>query len=100
MQVFPNEWLTTRKPDFLDAELKEDPSHALDFFKGQNLLPCDPRVFVEWHAVGAAEVAPIRNGDSQITHRALETIKGRHGGIIADLGGGGGPLRRRIRDIM
>src|SRR5438067_1004152 len=100
MQVFPNERLTTRKPDFLDAELKEDPSHALDLFKGQNLLPCNPRVFVERHAVGAAEVAAIRNRDSQITHWPLETIEGRHGGIIAHLGPRGRRMKCRISSIM
>jgi len=89
MQVFPNERLTARQPDFLDAELKKDPSHALDFFKGQNLLPGDPRVFIERHAVRAAEVAPVRYGNSKITHWPLEAIKCRHGGIIADLGGRG-----------
>src|SRR5262245_33110024 len=80
MKILSHQGLTTRKSDLLYSEVEKQPYKPLDFFERQNLVPFDPFVLVERHAISATEIATVGDRNPQIAHRAAESIKGRHGG--------------------
>jgi hypothetical protein len=72
--------------EFFDAEVDEDPSQSLDFFKSQELVATMKFVILavelRRHAIRAAKVAAVGNRDPEIAKWSTEMIEG---GIQADL---------------
>ena len=78
-QPAPDQRLTAGDPQLLDAELDEGPGGTVDLLEGQHLVLGQERVVAPedllWHAVGAAEVAPVGDGDAQVVQRPPETVE-------------------------
>ena len=51
-----------------------DPGQPVDLFEGEDRLARQPDVFLLRHAVPAAHVAAIRNGDSETPKRTAEYV--------------------------
>ena len=85
--VPPNQWLPSREPDLPHPELTGDPDHPEDLIRAQQLLPLREVDPFFRHAVDAAEIAPIGNGDPQVIENPPEPIPN---GVRAD-------IRRRFR---
>ncbi len=77
-QIAAQQRLATGEPQLAHAELREDTRNARDLFKAQALVLFQEyvilRVVIFRHAVRAAEVAAINDGDAQIVQRALQRI--------------------------
>ena len=84
-QIAAHERLATGDPQLLDPERHERPSRPFDLLEAQDLVARQERVVLPedllGHAIGAPEIAPIRDRDAQIAHRAPERV-GRSGPSI------------------
>ena len=70
-QASSDQGLATSEPYLGNAVRDKDSCQPFDFRKRQHLGTLDPLIFIEWHAIGASEVAPVGNGYSQATQRSL-----------------------------
>src|SRR6266480_1989111 len=82
LEVAPKQRLSSRQADLLDAQRREDARDACDLLEGEQ-LPALEEVEVApvdllGHAVDAAEVASIRDGDAEIPDGASQKIAERH----------------------
>ena len=77
-QVAPDERLAAGDPELLDAERHEDAGEPRDLLEGQHLVARQERVVAAEdllrHAVGAAEVAAVRDRDPQVAQRPTERV--------------------------
>ena len=74
-QMRAHQGLTARQTDALEAEsLHAHLGESLDLLEAQDLRSRQPRHAFGWHAVLAAEVAPVGDGDAQVTHDPAERI--------------------------
>ena len=82
-ELAPDERLAARDPQLLDAQCHERASRALDLLEAQDLVLGQERVVATehflGHAIRAAEVAAIRDGDAQVVERPSERIERFHG---------------------
>jgi len=84
VQVTPQKRLTSRQTHLPHTQFQAYFDKPADFLEGQNFAAFNPLVFIERHAISAAKVAAIGDGDSQIRHRSAERVL--HGCIIARSG--------------
>jgi hypothetical protein len=75
MEVLSHKRFAAGQSDLVDSEVEKESREAFNFLKGQHLVPVHPLVFVKRHAIGATEIASIRDGNSQIAHGTSESIK-------------------------
>src|SRR6185503_14477984 len=73
-EIAPHERLAACEPDVADAHRDEQPHQALDLLEAQDLLAVEPRQALGGHAVLAAEIASIRDGDAQIPDHATMAV--------------------------
>ena len=82
LEIAPQERLATGDPKLVDAQLDERPGHSLDLLEGQKLAPRQEPVLAAEdllrHAVDAAEVAAVGDGDPQIANRPAERVRRGH----------------------
>jgi hypothetical protein len=80
-QLVTQQRFTAGDADLLDAELHEQPRQPLDLLEGQQLRPRQEFVVLAvdlgGHAVRAAEVAAVRDGDAQVVQRAAAGVRNR-----------------------
>ena len=73
---------TAGDAQLFDAELDERAGCALDLLEAQDLVPGQERIVATehflGHAVRAAEVAAVRDGDPQVVERAAERVQWSH----------------------
>jgi hypothetical protein len=85
----PQKRLAACNAKFLYAELEEDPNESFDLFEGQDLVTVEEGIFLaedlRRHAVGAAEIAFVRNGDAEIPKRPPKAV-GQAGEVCAGRG--------------
>ena len=78
-QVAPQQRLAAGQPDLAHAMADEDPRHAGDLLEAQQRrLRQEGIALVEdflRHAVAAAEVAAVGDGDAQVVHRPLHAVE-------------------------
>ena len=79
LHAFANERLATGDADFTDAQAEKDPSKAVEFRPGENLVMIAVIFRVSGAAVDAAEVATVRDGDAQVGDLAAEFVVKCHG---------------------
>jgi hypothetical protein len=72
--IAASEWLAAGEPDLRHAEFTRDVDEAERFFKGQDLVARKPFLQFLGHAIGAALVATIGDGDAQIRDAMAEAI--------------------------
>ena len=67
------------EPDFFHAERDEDAADAREFLEGEDVILRQKIVAASEdflrHAVAAAEIAPVRDGQAQVAERALQGIE-------------------------
>ena len=75
------EWFATGQAHLAHAQRRYRPDHRFDLLETQDLLAREELVArtkdIRRHAVTAAEVAPVRHRDPQVTKRPGEAVKGR-----------------------
>ena len=81
-QPLPNERLAARDTDAVHAFVREGIDDRADFLVRQQVLPRQPDVFLLRHAVLAAEVAAVGDGDAKAPQRPSERIDYRHHTVI------------------
>lgn len=80
IDVFPQQRLPARQPDFPDAKGYKKSRKARDFFKCHEFGPVHKTIFlavIGRHAVRATEIAAVRYRNSQIQKRPVQHI-GQH----------------------
>ena len=85
-QMSPHRRLAASDADRANAEaLDEDRCYALDLFEGEDLGAGQPAHVLLRHAIGAAEIATVRDGDPQVVDLAAEAVQQRvnHSGYNA-----------------
>jgi hypothetical protein len=72
-------WFAAREPNLANPDLVEGASERMDFFERQELLTAQelkiPAEDLLWHAVDAAKIAAIRDGDAHIVKRSRKGIR-------------------------
>jgi len=68
------ERLATGQPDFRYPQVARDPDEAECFLKSQDVVPREPFLQLLWHAIGAALIATVRDGDAQVRDAMSEAI--------------------------
>jgi hypothetical protein len=63
VEIPSNERLTTGQSNFFDSKTEKQSRNVLDFLERKYLLPLDPLILIERHAVVASEVATVCNRD-------------------------------------
>ena len=81
-QPLPHEGLAARDTDAVHAFVREGIDDRADFLVRQQVLPRQPDVFLLRHAVLAAEVAAIGDGNAKAPQRPSERIDYRHHTVI------------------
>ena len=93
---FRQERLAARQADLLDAELCEHAGDPLQLLEREELLAVHEAVVVAEHrlrhAVGAAEVAPVGDRDTEVADRPSQSVDGVHTESV--LGTPGPPVSR------
>ena len=78
LEVVAHERLATGEPDLRHALVRKHTSEAGDLFEGQQLFAWQEREVAPedllGHAVGAAEVAPVGDRDTQVAQRARPAV--------------------------
>ena len=74
MHVASGERLASREANFRDAKLTRDANEPQCFLEGEDVVPREPFLQFLRHAVGAALVAAIGDGDAQIRDAVAEAI--------------------------
>ena len=96
LELAAEQRLAARDPDLLDAARDEDPRQALELLEGEQLLALEEAVVPSEdllrHAVDAAEVAAVGDGDPQVPERPAERVQSVHG--IESTPKGAGSCRR------
>jgi hypothetical protein len=77
-QISARQRLAAGEADLVDSDLDESVDERADLLVGEQVAAREPDVLRLGHAVVAAEVAAIRNGDAYAPERAAEQIEGRH----------------------
>ena len=76
----PQQGFTARYPQLGHARGREQPRQANDLTEAQALLGCHELevavIFLFRHAIGAAEVAAIGNGDAKVPQGTIHPIDG------------------------
>jgi hypothetical protein len=70
----PHERLAAGDADLVDAELQAGLGEEEHLFEGEDVALV-LELYVLGHAVLAAEVAPVRDGDAQVVHLALVAVR-------------------------
>ncbi len=74
IEIAPHQRLSSGEPDLFNAQADKEPRQAGDLFKGQNLFLLDPLVVVERHAVGAAKVTPVGDGNPEVLDESVKCV--------------------------
>jgi hypothetical protein len=78
--VAAEERFTAGDADFINSELPEAVHEARDFLEGKHFAMREKfEAFAEnlcWHAVLAAQVTAVRDGDTEVTEWALILVEG------------------------
>ncbi len=72
-QLPPHQGLAAGQPDLVDAERHGHADKVGDLLKRQELSPVHERDFLG-HAVGAAQIAAVRDADPQVIMDATEGV--------------------------
>jgi hypothetical protein len=78
IEVAPQERLAARQADLLDAEREEHVDEPRQLLEREDVGARQPHVLLLRHAVGAAQVAAVRDREPQVAERPAEAIEGRH----------------------
>ena len=70
----PEERLATGQTNLGDAEADEDIDEGFDLLEVQDVFPRQPHVVLFRHAVAAAQVAPVGDGEPEIAQRAVVPV--------------------------
>ena len=82
-QMGPHERFTTGQTDRIDPKsVNEDRRDTGELLERADLLPGLPHHPFGWHAIGTAEIAPIRHRNAQVTVHTLEPVNQRHARLI------------------
>ena len=77
-EALPHEGLAAGDADLADAEVDEEPGEACGLLVGEDGLAGEEVVALAvhfgGHAVGAAEVAAVGDGDAEVAHRPAEHV--------------------------
>jgi len=90
VEVSANERFTAGEADFLHAMGHEQSCEPCDLLEAEDLVSVEEDVVrtkdLFRHAVGAAEVAAIRDGDAKVAQGTLEGVEESHEVSLAGLG--------------
>ena len=64
----------------LDAETGEDAGQPVDLLEGEDGRAGQPHVLLLRHAVAAAHVAAVGDGDAEVAERPAESVRGQQSG--------------------
>ena len=81
LEVTPYQRLASGEAELAHTERDEDPREPLDLLEGKELRALEelpvPAVDLLGHAVDAAEVAAVGDGDAQVAQRPAHAVEGR-----------------------
>ena len=71
--VAPDQWLSTRQPDFRDAARDEEIGQKRNLLQAQDLIP-GQELHSFGHAIAAAQITSIRHRNPQIADPAAQSV--------------------------
>jgi hypothetical protein len=77
-ETSPNERFTSGEPNLRNTLGYKEAGKTLNFVEGKDLRTLYPLVFVERHAVGTPEIAPVGHRDAEATKRTFQGIGDIH----------------------